>query len=225
MTELVRSRDRAERETVGQLRMALRELRQEEEELQPERKKLLPPGWKRFRAAEIKELAMARNIPICGPNGMPQVKDSRPAALVRERETATGTAPFAARAPDVPVDATVGSAQSRVNSLRRRLAPTEEDIFIRRVEDVEDNFGSFCDPRGEDRPTKSCLERGHQEGEVETIDTELKDKIPREQPRGIWTKATVGERCPPIFDKGGFAIGRHTWRVMEAGVESSILGT
>ena len=42
VTELFCSRDRAERETVGQLRLALRELLYEEEELQPERKKLLP---------------------------------------------------------------------------------------------------------------------------------------------------------------------------------------
>ena len=43
VTQLLWSRDRAERETVGQLRLALRELRQEEEELlQPERKRLLP---------------------------------------------------------------------------------------------------------------------------------------------------------------------------------------
>ena len=54
VTELLWSRDSAERETVGQLRLALRELRQGEEELQPERKKLLPLDWKRFRAEEIK---------------------------------------------------------------------------------------------------------------------------------------------------------------------------
>ena len=59
---------------MGPFRLALRELRQEEVELQPERKKLLPLGWKRFRAEEIKELAMERTIPIGGPNGKPQVK-------------------------------------------------------------------------------------------------------------------------------------------------------
>ena len=92
------SRDRAERETVGQLRLALREHRQEKEELQPERNKLLPLDWKRFRAEEIKELAMERDIPICGPNGKHQVKE----ALIRdllcwcERQAETGTAPFGA---------------------------------------------------------------------------------------------------------------------------------
>ena len=61
VTELFWSRDWAERETVGQLRLALRELRHEEEDLQPERKKILPLGWKRFRVKEIKELGMERN--------------------------------------------------------------------------------------------------------------------------------------------------------------------
>ena len=79
-TKLLWSRERAERETVGQLRLPLRELRQEEEELQLERKKLLPLGWKRLRAEEMKELAMERNIPICGPNGKPQVNE----ALIRD---------------------------------------------------------------------------------------------------------------------------------------------
>ena len=54
--QLVRGGIWAERETVGQLRLALRELRHEEEELQPVRKKLLPPGW-RYQVEEIKELA------------------------------------------------------------------------------------------------------------------------------------------------------------------------
>ena len=132
MTEPLWSRDRAERGTVGQLRLALRELRQEEEELQPERKKLLPPGWKSFRTEEIKELAMEQNIPICGPNGKPQVKEALIRDLLRwcERQTETGTAPFGVCAADVQVDVTVGSAQSRVNSRRRRLAPTEEGIFM-----------------------------------------------------------------------------------------------
>ena len=74
VTELLWSRDRAERETLGQLRPALRELRHEEEELQPERKKLLPLGWKRFRAEEIKEVSMERNIHISEPDGKPQVR-------------------------------------------------------------------------------------------------------------------------------------------------------
>ena len=80
VTQLLWSRDRAERETVGQLRLALRELRQEEEELQPERKRLLPHTWKRFRAEEINELAMERNIPVRGPDGQAKVKD----ALIRD---------------------------------------------------------------------------------------------------------------------------------------------
>ena len=72
VTKLLWSRDRAERETVEQLRLALREPQQEEAELQPQRKKLLPPGRKRFRAEEIKELAVERNTPICGPHGKPR---------------------------------------------------------------------------------------------------------------------------------------------------------
>ena len=70
----------AERETVGQLRLALRELRHEEEELQPGRKKLLPPGWKRYRVEEIKELALERNMSTSGNDGKPLVKE----ALIRD---------------------------------------------------------------------------------------------------------------------------------------------
>ena len=61
-----------ERETVGQLRLA-----------QPERNKLPPLGWKRFRAEEIKELAVERNIPIGGPNGKPQVNEALTRDLLR----------------------------------------------------------------------------------------------------------------------------------------------
>ena len=43
---------------------ALWQLRHEEDELQHERKKLLPLGWERFRVEEIKELAMERNISV-----------------------------------------------------------------------------------------------------------------------------------------------------------------
>ena len=131
VTELLWSRDWAERETVGQLRLALRELRHEEEELQPERKKLLLRGWKRFRVEEIKELAMERNISIYGPDGKPQVKEALIRDMLRwcERQTETGTVPLGACAVDVPMTATTGSAQSRVNSQRRRLG-TEEDVFV-----------------------------------------------------------------------------------------------
>ena len=51
--------------------------------------------------------------------------DSRPAALVRETAS-----PFGLEAADVAVGATIGSAQTRVNSRRHRLAPTEENIFM-----------------------------------------------------------------------------------------------
>ena len=44
VTQLLWSRDGAERETVGQLRLALQEPPQEEEELQPERKRPLLQG-------------------------------------------------------------------------------------------------------------------------------------------------------------------------------------
>ena len=71
VTELLWSRNRAERETVRQLRLALQELRYEEEELRPGRKKLLPPGWKRDRVEEIKELAVERNISTSEPTASP----------------------------------------------------------------------------------------------------------------------------------------------------------
>ena len=70
------------------------------------------------------------------PNRWAQRQAPGQEALIRdllrwcERQTETGTAPFGACAADVPVDATVGSAQSRVSSRRRRLAPTEEDVFM-----------------------------------------------------------------------------------------------
>ena len=75
--QLLWSRDRAEREMVGHLRLALRELRREEEE---QRKRLLPPGWKRFRAEEIKEVVMERSVPVGGPDGKTKVKE----ALIRD---------------------------------------------------------------------------------------------------------------------------------------------
>ena len=89
VTQLLWSRGRAERETVGQLRLALREPRKQEEELQPERKRLLPHGWKSVRAEEIKELAMERNIPVCGPDGKTKVKEALIRDLLRwcERES------------------------------------------------------------------------------------------------------------------------------------------
>ena len=125
------SRDMAERETVGQVRSALRELRRQEEELQPERKKLLPPGWKRIRAEEIKELALERNISMTGPDGKRQVKEALIRDLLRwcERQTEPETAPFGACAADVPITRAAESAQSRTNSWRRRLW-TEEDVFV-----------------------------------------------------------------------------------------------
>ena len=115
-----------------QREILLRFLQATQRDLLPERKKILPPGWKRFRAEEIEELALERNIPICGPNGKPQVKEALIRDLLRwcERQTDTGTAPFGACVADVPVDATIGSAQSRVNSRRRRLDLTEKDLFM-----------------------------------------------------------------------------------------------
>ena len=76
VTELFWSRDWPEHETVGQPRLALRELRHEEEELQPGRKKPLPPSWKRYRVEEIKDLAIERNISTSGPDGKTLVKEA-----------------------------------------------------------------------------------------------------------------------------------------------------
>ena len=71
-TKLLWSRERVERETVGHLRLTLWEFRQEKEEFQVEREKLLPLGWKWLRAEEIKELAMERNNPLVDPTGSPR---------------------------------------------------------------------------------------------------------------------------------------------------------
>ena len=72
----------------GELRMALRQLRQEEEELQPGRKKLLPPGWKRFRVEEIKDLLWNGISHFVDSTASPSEGgiDSRLATLVRETD-------------------------------------------------------------------------------------------------------------------------------------------
>ena len=57
---------------------------------------------------------MERNMPVCGPDGKAKVKEALIRDLLRWGEGQ---------------HATIGSAQSRVNSRRRRLAPTGEDIF------------------------------------------------------------------------------------------------
>ena len=164
---------------------------------------------------------MERNIPICGPNGKPQVKEASIRDLLRwcERQTETGTAPFGVCAADVQVDVTVGSAQSRVNSRRRRLAPTEEGIFM--TPTGRRHFGSFgiLEARG-------ILSRKWEPGggwpqqEVETIDTELKDKFPRKQPMASGQKRRWESGARHFFGNDGFAIGE-----VEAGFESNNLGT
>ena len=81
-----------------------------------------PPRWKRFQAEEIKELVMEWNIPVCGLDGKAKVKEALVQDLLRwcERQPEMGALPLGEEAGDVPVDATIGSAQSRVNSWRRR---------------------------------------------------------------------------------------------------------
>ena len=179
-----------------------------EVELQPERKKLLPLDWKRFRAERDQGTGNGTDH----PNRWAQRQAPGQEALIRdllrwcERQTETGTAPFGACAADVPVDATVGSAQSTVNSRRRRLAPTQEDVFMTPTgRRRSTQFSQFWDPRGEGRPAESCLERGNQVGDgvskVETTDTELKTSFLEN------STSRVGERCPPIFGNDGLGIG------------------
>ena len=73
-----------------------------------------------------------------------------------ERQTETGTAPFGVCAADVQVDVTVGSAQSRVNSRRRRLAPTEEGIFMTPTgRRRRRGCWQFWDPRGPPNPVSN----------------------------------------------------------------------
>ena len=75
-------------------------------------------------SAEIKELVIERSIPVCGPDGKAKVKE----AFIR----------------DLPVDVTIGSAQSKVFSWRRRLAPTgETSPWLQRAEHADDISGSF----------------------------------------------------------------------------------
>ena len=95
VTELLWSRDWAERDTVGRNSAS-------------RRKNFSPSAGNcfhlagRFRVEEIKELALERNISISGPDGA-LIQD-----LLRwcERQTETGTVPLGACVADVPITTT-----------------------------------------------------------------------------------------------------------------------
>ena len=89
---------------------------------------------------ERKEPAVERNIPI----DQPQEKEALIRDLLHRCERQTETR----------------SAQSRKSSRRRLLASTEEDIFMTPMGQCL----RFWNPRGEERPAESCLERGNPKG-------------------------------------------------------------
>ena len=213
VTELLWSRDRAERETVGQVRLALRELRRQEEELQPERKKLLPPGWKRIRAEEIKELALERNISMTGPDGKRQVKEALIRDLLRwcERQTEPETAPFGACAADVPITTAAESAQSRDEFLE---TPTGDGRRCLRDSDGSKTLNTVLAVLGSSRgrTTRRILSRTWEPGGgwpwqgVEANDSELKYKLPREQPMTSGQKRRWESGARHFFGNDGSAL-------------------
>ena len=128
---VVQRQDRT-RETVGHLRLALREIRREEEELQPERRRRLPPNWKRFRAEEVKELVIVQNILVCGTDGKGKVKEELIRDVLRWEETTSQNGNMAIRAGTIKrasrSDDLFGTV--KLDSWRCRLAPTGEDLSM-----------------------------------------------------------------------------------------------
>ena len=127
VTKLLWSRDRAELETVGQLRLALRDLRQEEEELQPERKNTLTwleevPSRRdqgTGNGTEHTNLWIQRQAP--GEGGV----DSRPAASVRETDR------HGNGAVRVVCSRRAGRRDGRVDTVQKELIPGDAN-WIRR---------------------------------------------------------------------------------------------
>ena len=119
VTELFWSRDRAERETVGQLRLALRN--------SATRRKNFSPGGRIYchSAGRDSESKRSKNWLQTGTSP-PLVQDALIRDLLRwcerQPETGTGRSEHVRRTCRRP-------AQSRVNSLERRLE-TEEDVFM-----------------------------------------------------------------------------------------------
>ena len=155
--------------------------------------------------------------------------DRRPVALVRETDrNRNGAARSMCSGRADQHDDRISTEQSEfletpTGDGRRYLHDSDGSKTLTTV------LAGFWDPRGGERLAESSLERGNQEGEwpqqgVETIDTELKDNLPREWPPGIWTKATVGKRCPQNFGQGRLRNWGHTWRMMGARVECDNLG-
>ena len=116
-----------------QREILLRFLQATQRDLLPERKKILPTWLEEVPSRRDRGIGSETEHPnLWDPTAKPQVKEALIRDLLRwcERQTDTGTAPFGACVADVPVDATIGSAQSRVNSRRRRLDLTEKDLFM-----------------------------------------------------------------------------------------------
>ena len=162
---------------MGQLRLALREVRREEEERQPERKRLLPPDWKRFRTQEIKELAMERIIPVCGPDGKAKAKE----ALIRDLLRWCERQPTAIR----------GGSSGRASRCSGRAGQHDDRVGTEQETPTgSDGRGHLHDSNGSKTLMTILVVLGTSRRrttrrpwqEVGTICTELKDKLPREQP-------------------------------------------
>ena len=187
-----------------------------EVELQPERKKLLPLDWKRFRAEEIKELAMERTIPIGGPTASPRSRgvDSRPAALVRDTDrngnrTVRGVCSGRAGRRD----GRVGTEQSKFpetstgSDRRRCLHDSDGSKTLNSI------FAVLGSSRG--RTTRRFLSRTWEPGggwcqqEVETSNPELKDKLPREQPMASGPKRRWESGARQFLAMTALELGTH----------------
>ena len=177
---------------MGQLRLALRELRQREEELQPKRKKLLT--W--LEATE-------RNIPICGPNGQPQVKEALIRDLLLVRETDRNGNVCSGRAGRR--DGRVGTEQSEFPETptgsdgRGHLHDSDGSKTLKTICAVFWDLGGGKNDSRWNREGDGFSKRSNRH--------RIERQASSRTAHGIWTKATVGERCPPMLGNDGFAIG------------------
>ena len=119
VTQLLWSRERAERETVGELRLAFAGTPTRGGRVSARAKETATSRLEKVSSRRIKGLGDGTEHPsLVGPDGKAKVKEALIRELLRwcERHPEMEGSPFGAEAAHVPVDATIGSAQSRINS-------------------------------------------------------------------------------------------------------------